>query len=584
MSSSRYAIAVGLTFAFACATTPIDPIEPPPFDAGMESSTPPPKDSGVIRDAAADATTPPRPDAAPDASPLSPTSQQIQAVRTAASTTPDGGTVNLAVDNAVVTYVRPVVGTDPAGFFVQAEKTGPAVFVAVDPSTLTPAPVPGDEVSFRATSVSSIASLRMVTAVAAFTRPAQGRDLSMLLQDLSAAADVASGIDKYESEYVKIAGTLASPLAGAGADAVAGQITTAGVTTATANLRARFPTALADTLDLSPGCAFTLTGPMWRFTTSAQPSAFAAADVASLVCKAPRVVSAISTTSTVVKVVFDRSLSAASLLADGSQFAVSGGLAVSSAALTAPKEVTLTTTMQVPTSPYTVTVATTLTDLAGKGIDAAASNANFTGYDEPATLQIEELNPAISGSADLVELRALTNGNLAGIKIEENLVNNKQTLATLPTVRVAAGDLIVVHLNPAGVTDETTTQTDCVAAICHPGAWDLKGVNDFTNNARVVIVRGKDLTITDGVPMFSGLLTPSATWYLEVNALSTAMRWTDCGGAGCADNAAARLIGVNFQGVATTKAGSSLRRVLAADSNTNADWAVGPSSWGVANP
>jgi hypothetical protein len=583
MSTVRSVFAVGLAFAFACATTPIDPGEPLPLDAGTDGSQPPPKDSGVIVDAAGDRTTPPKTDAS-DASPLSPTSQQIQAVRAAATTTPDGGTVNLPVDNAVVTYVRPVVGTDPAGFFVQAEKTGPAVFVAVDPSTLSPAPIPGDEVSFRATSVVSIATLRMVTAVSAFTRPAQGRDLTMLLQDLSAATDVASAVDKYESEYVKLSGTLASPLAGAGPDAVAGQFTTAGVMTATANLRARFPTALANTLDLSPGCTFTLTGPMWRFTTSAQPSAFTAADVTALVCKAPRVLSAISSSSMVVKVAFDRSLDAASLLADGSQFTVSGGLVISSATLSSPKEVTLSTAVQAPAAPYTVTVATTLTDLAGKGIDAAAQSANFTGYDEPATLQIDELNPLIAASTDLIELRALTGGNLAGIKIEENLVNNKQTLATLPTVRVAAGDLIVVHLNPTGVTDETVTQTDCIAAICHPGAWDLKGVADITNNARVVIVRGKYLVITDGVPMFSGLLTPSVNWYLEVNALSTAMHWTDCGGAGCADNAAAKLIGVNFQGVATTKAGASLQRVVTVDSNTNADWAVAPSSWGVANP
>ena len=89
---------------------------------------------------------------------LNSTSLQILAVKNAAPPLPDGGdeppfTVSLPIDHALVTYVRPAVLPDPAGFFLQAEQTGPAVFVAIDPTTLSTVPAPGDDVSMTVTSV-----------------------------------------------------------------------------------------------------------------------------------------------------------------------------------------------------------------------------------------------------------------------------------------------------------------------------------------------------------------------------------------------------------------------------------------------
>ena len=105
-----------------------------------------------------------------------------------------------------------------------------------------------------------------------------------------------------------------------------------------------------------------------------------------------------------------------------------------------------------------------------------------------------------------------------------------------------------------------------------------------TNNARVIVARGPNKVLQDGVAWFSSALTPSATWYLEVNALATATQWSDCAGAACANNADALLIGADFKNVGTTAATNSFRRVAATDTNTKADWAVGASSWGVSNP
>ncbi|MCP3143579.1 hypothetical protein [Pyxidicoccus xibeiensis] len=72
-------------------------------------------------------------------------SAQIAAVRAAAD-----GPVDLRVDGAYITFVKPGVGTlanDPAGFFLQAERSGPALFVEVDPAVLSSVPQAGMRVS-----------------------------------------------------------------------------------------------------------------------------------------------------------------------------------------------------------------------------------------------------------------------------------------------------------------------------------------------------------------------------------------------------------------------------------------------------
>ncbi|MGE0397670.1 MAG: hypothetical protein AB7T06_13195, partial [Kofleriaceae bacterium] len=77
--------------------------------------------------------------------------EAITAVREAAN-----GAVSLPVIDATVTYIKPMIAgasttNDPPGFTVQVGNTGPALFVAVDPATLTtltPALAVGDVVSF----------------------------------------------------------------------------------------------------------------------------------------------------------------------------------------------------------------------------------------------------------------------------------------------------------------------------------------------------------------------------------------------------------------------------------------------------
>jgi hypothetical protein len=236
-----------------------------------------------------------------------------------------------------------------------------------------------------------------------------------------------------------------------------------------------------------------------------------------------------------------------------------------------------------------VTVANTLKDTLGKGIDVTANTANFLGFLVPAVLRLNELNPNIGSSLDLIELRVVTGGNILGITVEENLVSSKVTLATLPALQVAVNDLVVVHLNPAvTTTNETTTKGDCVAAApnCYPNAWDVRGgANGMTYNGRVIVVRSANAgALQDGISWYNSNTAPAGQWFAETNALAAALQWVDCGGVACADNTAAIGISVDMYTSGTAATGNSVRRVSNTDTNAKADWLLGASSFGAANP
>lgn len=203
-----------------------------------------------------------------------------------------GGTLSTPrpVTGAVVSYVlasQPMGASDPVGVFVQCPGAeGPALFLAVDPTTLSPAPTVGDVVSFDVTSAVDVASgagstgdQHRVTGLSGYTRTATG--MSLAPTDLS-GIDLPAMIDAHESELVTITGTIAAAATPAGAGYTSFQITTTGFPTAGATLRARMPSAIAGGLTPSPvpGCTIALgPTPLWRFTTTAQPSAWQASEV-----------------------------------------------------------------------------------------------------------------------------------------------------------------------------------------------------------------------------------------------------------------------------------------------------------------
>ncbi len=204
-----------------------------------------------------------------------------------------------------------------------------------------------------------------------------------------------------------------------------------------------------------------------------------------------------------------------------------------------------------------------------------------------AVLQVNELNANITGSEDLIELYATSGGDTTGIDVEQN-ITTKLVLATLPTLTVATGDLIIVHLNaPAGVTTETTTKTDCSNAACYSGAWDVVGgTTGMTYTGEAILTRSADGgTILDGVAFVRTGVALPATYFDQVEALQDAGAWlpATCSGNPCSTNALATTISANWTGLGTTNA-TSVARSTNVDTNTAADWKVGSSSFGATNP
>ena len=163
-----------------------------------------------------------------------------------------------------------VSSNDPAGFFVQTGMTGPAIFVAVDPASLSPEPQAGDRVAFTATRGELRAGARWITALTGFQRTGTGTALDGLRQDLSAQADLVTAIGDYEHELVRVQGTVAGNFASAGTGFESAQITTAGVGAAMTNLRVRVAAAVRASLALRSGCTVTVTAPLWRFNAQVQ--------------------------------------------------------------------------------------------------------------------------------------------------------------------------------------------------------------------------------------------------------------------------------------------------------------------------
>ena len=300
----------------------------------------------------------------------------------------------------------------------------------------------------------------------------------------------------------------------------------------------------------------------------------------------PQVSGATATAATIVAVTFDAQINSATVQANGAQFAI-GGLAVSAASANG-NTVTLTTTSQSPGAAYTVTVANSVQDVDGLGVDPAHNSANFTGFTPPLNLRLNEVAPNITSSADLVELRVMAGGSVGGMTLQQDM-SPPTVLATLPAATVATGDLIVIHLNPpVDVTSETTSKTQCVSAGCYPGAWDMAGgTTGITFSSRVLTIRAADSAITDGAAFARPDATQPVAFPTNLQALQAASHWlpADCSGAPCTFVSVPTAIEVsaNWTGASSSNGSTSIGRTSNGDTDQNSDWAVGSSTFGALN-
>lgn len=227
-------------------------------------------------------------------------------------------------------------------------------------------------------------------------------------------------------------------------------------------------------------------------------------------------------------------------------------------------------------------------DLSGVDLQTAAVDLAGTDAGTPSvTLTLNEVNPRIT-TGDEVELLAHGAGSVAGWTIAQSIGSSAVTVATLPTLTVADGDLVVVHLKPVvTVTAESTAKNTCVDATCPTTAWDVLGsaTQDFTNSAEVVTLANPMGKVVDGLAFSNG--GGAATWPAQLQALQTAGVWdpTPCPNT-CAKADADTLAvatGTTATGVGTTVAGNSMQRIDSIIPSTKAHWTVKASTWGAVN-
>ncbi|WP_164010677.1 chitobiase/beta-hexosaminidase C-terminal domain-containing protein [Pyxidicoccus trucidator] len=528
-------------------------------------------------------------------------SAQIAAVRTAAD-----GLVSLPIDGAYITFVKPGVGSlanDPAGFFLQAERGGPALFVEVDPAGLSPEPQAGMRVSIVVNSKRVTNGMVRAT-LSSFGVQSTGQVLTGFVQDVS-QVDLPASLPDYESELITLTGTLNGPFSLAGAGHEQAPLVTARVPAGSPsafNFRLRVVETVREQLDLVQGCTVRIVSPLWFFSTGTgtpltQPSVWAPEQLVSSTCPGPRVTGGLAAGPETVIVRFDRRIDPASVLADGSQFSIAG-LTVTGASASGNREVRLDTSLQTPRQLYTVAVASTVRDAQGKGVEPTGRTGSFRGWKTPAVLRITELAPGVSNQRDLVELVVLQGGSTEGITLAD--AASSTPLATLPDVEVLAGELIVIHLNPDRVTagvdapgSELTSKTAWPQAQYSSNfdtAWDFQGGTfGISGGQRVHRIRDPLGNTQDALAAVIPGFIPIAAYPDQLQALQAEGQWSpaDCNGVPCTYESFPSAFDVSFDwsfafpvsGTKTTTVG----RVSSWDTDTASDWALGPATLGVLN-
>ncbi|HET9990692.1 MAG TPA: Ig-like domain-containing protein [Kofleriaceae bacterium] len=515
----------------------------------------------------------------------------------------DGTGLTLPIRGVTVTYLKPQLGsttTDPAGFTIQHDQAGPALFVSVDPATLTPPPVVGDVVDFTITAVSgAVAMQKRATAIdlASYQRTAQGANVDALAVDVSTATDLVSALDTYDSRVLNVTGTLADDVGTSGSGFSKFTLATAGIPS-NASLQLRVPTTLVASAVMTQGCgvvAHDVT--MGKFNTTAEIGAFNAADL-TLTCF-PIARAAAATSVTTATITFQRDIDMTTAMA-ANAFQVNDGATTSPLTVTSVvgKVVIVTTPTQTSGTTYTVTVAQTVQDAQGNTA-SAAQMITFAGFSAPASVRINEVNANITGGCDLIELRVIADGSMAGFKITErtgSAANNELSFTFPAGFNVHKNDYIVVHENSGsatcnvnGATTETMMKNQQPAAM-FAGNYDT--AFDFwvadaglvaTNN--VITLYDATATVTDAVFLSDVTDTAAATTLSAAAIVGTANQWSPAQTSYlAAEFDAAAVTDLNATGPAAS--GTSIQRINDADTNALADWTTGAgvaSTWGANN-
>lgn len=419
----------------------IDGMEDTGTDSGMMDSG---TDSGMM-DSGTDTAMDTQQDAGPNQA-----SQQIANVIAA---TPGAQSPALPIEGAWVTYTRGAIGSDPEGFFVQADMMGPALYVAVEASVASPAV--GDTVTFNVDETTDSNGQLRATMISGFMVTASGADVSTLVQDVSTATDLVTALGDYASELVTATGTLGeSRFAGSAHSQFA--FATAGLPS-DENLSLRVPDSVIEASGAAQGCTVTAgPAPMWRFRNAAQVSAFQASELMLSGCPELAVVSAAGMDEMNFTVEFSAAVDPATVMA--ADFTVDGGITVDSVSVSGTTATITTSNAMTSGTTYTVTVAD-VNAANGAGINAAMNSAMFMGVASasvptPGTLVITEIMYDPNAGAEWVEVynSSTETLELMGCELDDDPAGGASPQTVNVSLRVDAGNYLILGAGESGGT------------------------------------------------------------------------------------------------------------------------------------
>ena len=224
----------------------------------------------------------------------------------------------------------------------------------------------------------------------------------------------------------------------------------------------------------------------------------------------------------------------------------------------------------------------------------AMAQPDATTAPEAAELIINEVAPGMSDDKDMVELLVVKAGSTRNIQLWQDLTAATEVLATLPTLAVDAGQIIVVHLQNVDVLTEMETRDECGNPACYGDAWDVSG-DPAANRSigyshRVLYLLDANQAIMDGVAFMrrDGVNGPDA-FPADLALLISGGDWKTACAAPCdydnIENMHAAT--VNWTGAGSDALGQTIqRKAEGPDTDTIDDWNATPTanSLGDANP
>lgn len=458
----------------------------------------------------------PRPDAGPVGGGEA-TSAQIQAVREA------GGVTDLPIEGAVVTYTKEEIGNDPAGFFLQAEREGPAIFVAVDPASLTPPAERGQVVNLRVLDVRTEQGRREVTMITDWNVESSGHDTGFLVQNVT-AVDLPAMLDDFESELITATFALVGTLRDGGSGFEKISVTTEGAPEPS-SMTLRLPSPLAQSFVFEPGCRYTVTAtPLWRLTDEVQLSAFDASELSRAECDMPIVAAVVPLNERTVVVRFNRTMDPSSIMGDGSQFnlTTSGAVpvAVTSAMGVAGQNYVFVETAEDLTAGafFVMTVDSSVQDTAGGGVDPTMNSRNFEGYSPHLVINEVDYDQPGTDDAEFIEIHNPSLNPIPLTGLEVHTINGVEGTVTQATIELVPNSENVTELAPGGY---LLVLTPSSGALTVPAGVPtvMLGSNLQNDEEGVVLLNPTSMDCHDAV-FYEGL--PTATSYMgcdwELNA------------------------------------------------------------------